>query len=394
MDTDHDNSNITDSVQRPMDTDDVDNKPSEHAHLTAATAPATTPSLHSDTTHTHEDDAVAADDDDDDDSEDDHQERQMTRYQAPASSPSGSLQSNPSVHGASTSGSRRSSFSTSSHDRSQSQGDRGPSGGRGRGSPKLITQPPVSIVKSPWKDNQADVAYDDMAVETFESGKGADEDNEWQDDEPRASGSLATVIDDGGGSMNTIQSTSSLRSTANSTTQPPSDPPPWSPESSQPLPWSPDPKPSQATSPNRDTAIHSPPKLARVPNPATPSAEPLMGLARIQASRERLIKQVVEGLNRDKAVKAAQVAQASTPERQATSRSAPSSPTTPKHPVARATIEQWHTIMDGSASKRKAKASPKANVSSSIRKPEAARSVKKQLFEPASQSEGTPASKN
>ena len=32
------------------------------------------------------------------------------------------------------------------------------------------------------------VAYDDMAVEKFKSGKGEDEDNEWQDDEPIARG--------------------------------------------------------------------------------------------------------------------------------------------------------------------------------------------------------------
>ena len=48
-----------------------------------------------------------------------------------------------------------------------------------------------SIVKSPWKDNQAEVAYDDMAVKTFEGGKGEDDENELQDDEPRASGSPA-----------------------------------------------------------------------------------------------------------------------------------------------------------------------------------------------------------
>ena len=36
MDTDHNNSNITDSVQRPMDTDDVDDTPSEHRQLVAA----------------------------------------------------------------------------------------------------------------------------------------------------------------------------------------------------------------------------------------------------------------------------------------------------------------------------------------------------------------------
>ena len=57
-------------------------------------------------------------------------------------------------------------------------------GDRGRGSRHLITQPPVSIVKSPWKENQTEVAYDDMAVETFEGGKGKDDENEWQDNEP------------------------------------------------------------------------------------------------------------------------------------------------------------------------------------------------------------------
>ena len=72
----------------------------------------------------------------------------------------------------------------------------------------MITQPPVPIVKSPWKDNQTNVAYNGMAVETFEGGKGEGEDKEWQDDEPRASESLATVLDDGACSVNMIQSTS------------------------------------------------------------------------------------------------------------------------------------------------------------------------------------------
>ena len=54
------------------------------------------------------------------------------------------------------------------------------------------------------------VAYDDMAVEKFKSGKGEDEDNEWQDDEPIARGSPATMPHDGACSVNTIQSTSSM----------------------------------------------------------------------------------------------------------------------------------------------------------------------------------------
>ena len=116
--------------------------------------------------------------------------------------------------------------------------------------------------------------------------------------------------------------------------------------------------------------MHSPPQLAQVILPATPSAEPLTGLAHITASRERLLNQVVDGLNGDD--KAAKAAQAFTPDRTTTSRLAPTSPTSvPQEPGARDTIELWHTIMDGSASKRKAKASPKVNVSSSIRKPEA-----------------------
>ena len=308
----------------------------------------------------------------------------MTQYQASAPVPSGSLHSTHSVAGKSMSETSKSSFSTSMHGRSQSQGGRGSSGGRGRGRGQLITQPLVSIVKFPWKDNQTNVAYNDMAVETFEGGKDEGEDNEWQDDKPRACGSLAMLLDDGACSVNMIQSTSSLRSTASPTTQPSRQQLPWSPESSQPLPWSPDPKTTQAPPQNRETAIHSPPHLARVIPPATPSAEPLTGLARITASRKRLISHVVDGLNRDKAAKAAE---AFTPDRTATSRSAPNSPTsTPKDTGARDTIEQWHMIIDGSASKHKVKASPKANVISSIRKPEAARSVKKQ--------EGAPASKN
>ena len=196
-----------------------------------------------------------------------------------------------------------------------------------------------------------------MAVETFKGGKGEDEDNEWQDDKPRASGSLATVLDDSACSVNTIQSTSSLRSTATPTTQPPSQQLPWSPESSQPLPWSPDPKATHAPPSNRETAIHSPPKLARVIPPATPSAEPLTGLARITASRERLISQVIDGLNREKAAKAAKAAHAFTLDITATSRSAPTSSTSiPKEPDAHDTIELWRTMMVGSASKRKAKA--------------------------------------
>jgi hypothetical protein len=57
-------------------------------------------------------------------------------------------------------------------------GGRG-SRGRAHGPERMVSQTPASLEKSPWKDNQDDVAYDDQATETFEGGKGADDDNEW-----------------------------------------------------------------------------------------------------------------------------------------------------------------------------------------------------------------------
>jgi hypothetical protein len=192
-----------------MDTDVVDNTPSDHPYTATTTATDTTPPPSPDQPH--------------DDDGGDHQARQMTQYQVPAPDSPGSQHSTHSVV-------------ASMSESPNSHGGRGSSGGRGRGSRHLITQPPEFIVKSPWKDNQTEVAYDDMAVETFEGGKGEDDENEWHDDEPRASGSPATVLDDGDCSVNKIHSISSVRSTATPTTQPQSQQLPWSPESSQPLP--------------------------------------------------------------------------------------------------------------------------------------------------------------
>jgi hypothetical protein len=194
------------------------------------------------------------------------------------------------------------------------------------------------------------------------------------------------VIDDDLGSGKTILSTSSSRKS------------PATPEATaanQPLPWSPDPGHALQWSPDHTARtqadlppahVQSPPKLERTTNPAAGAT--LSGLARIAASREVMVGQIVDSLRRAEDAKAASAPAPASP---STTSTTAASHQEPEH---RDTVEKWQTIFQGSASKRKAKASPKANVTSSIRKPEATRSTKKQLFEPASPHQETPAPKN
>jgi hypothetical protein len=252
----------------------------------------------------------------------------------------------------------------------------------------MVTQTPASLAKSPWKANQDNVAYDDQAVETFEGGNGEDDVYEWTEDESVAPGSQATVLDDGHCSVATIPSDiSPNKSPTTPTTNPSSQPLPWSPDADQILPWSPDPTAPPSEHNQIDPQPHSPPKLARVIPPKTPTVS-LSGLARINASRDSMVVQIVDSLARQKA------SEVDTTEATPDS-AAPTSPTTANHRKSdhRDTVEEWHTIFQGSASKRKAKASPKTNITSLIRKPET-RSLKKQLFEPAPPHQGAPASKN
>jgi hypothetical protein len=250
----------------------------------------------------------------------------------------------------------------------------------------MVSQTPASLEKPPWSDNQDNVAYDEMALETFEGGKGADDENEWQDEaETLAGGSKATVIDTGPHSVNTVPSDSGSRETG---------------PTSQPLPWSP-PDPRTQTPGNerlQAEEIHSPPTVQRVINQAANSEKQLTGLAKIEASREDMIRGVQASLKLQRERESVNTVTPTPAGHSTTDRTTPQT-TSPAHapaPNPDAQSTEWQTIPEGSsASKRKAKASPKST-SSSIRKPEVSRSIKKQLFEPqpATPNQEAPAQKN
>lgn len=251
----------------------------------------------------------------------------------------------------------------------------------------MVTQTPASLEKSPWKDNQDNTEYDDQQNETFEGGNGVDDDNEWRE-EASVEESKATVMANSPTSIKTITSeTSSRRSTATPKQSP----------ANHPLPWSPDPHAAtdEDAKPAAEATIHSPPKVARVNTQETKQAPRLTGLPGINASRADMIAGINRSLQLDKEREAAQAAKEAQAAK-ATEHPLPQyySPERPQTSDINTSNPEWQTIQEGaSASKRKAKASPKPH-DSSIRKPAPPRSVKKQLFEPATSHTEAPAHKN
>jgi hypothetical protein len=224
MDTEHNNNSTTDPVQRPMDTE----APTPMTPSTqASTKQQTNLSAH------HPTECAAS-------AHTDHTTPKES--EAAESSCSSSNSRSPSSGSSSGSSSHQSRSPPRERRTRHGRGGRGHGGhGRGHGSnQRMITQTPASLAKSPWKDNQNNVDYDDQAVETFEGGKGANEEHEWQDPPVPDDGSIATVINGSPHSVKTIPSdTSSHMSAATPEPSP----------ISQPLPWSPDPR---AETPDED----------------------------------------------------------------------------------------------------------------------------------------------
>jgi hypothetical protein len=241
----------------------------------------------------------------------------------------------------------------------------------------MVSQTPTSLEKSPWKDNQENVEYDDQAIETFEGGKGADDENEWQEEDASGSKATATVTGDPSPSIQTVLSETSSKQTP----------------TSQPLPWSPDPRDEANSTQQPVESPVSPPKLSRV----TP-AKPLTGLARIAASRDDMLRcaHIAQQHQKERDAKNTVTPTTASPNNTESVTLGANTPEPNPAPEPDPDTSEWNTIQkDSSASKRKAKSSPNKSTASSIRKPAVSRSLRKKLFEqPATPYQEAPAPEN
>jgi hypothetical protein len=121
-------------------------------------------------------------------------------------------------------------------------------------------------------------------------------------------------------------------------------------------------------------------------------------MARITASRDAMLRGAFIAQQHQKEREAAHAVtpKIASPTKTESATPRANTPDPEPDPTPESDTSDWNTIpKDSSASKRKAKSSPNKSTASSIRKPEVARSIKKQLFEqPATPYQEAPAPKN
>jgi hypothetical protein len=223
----------------------------------------------------------------------------------------------------------------------------------------MVSHTPPFLESSPWKDNQDSVIYDDQAIETFEGGKGADDDNEW-DDSQSASGSKATVFGDEPCSAKSISPAPSSAETASTSTPP-----------NTKLPWSPDPRNKTVDAAAAIDGPPCPPNLPRESTKIDQVAKPLRGVDQVNQSLKVIQAQIAANQVQRTAETGRQETEAATPNH--ANLDPTKTITTPPQPPQ----DGYHTILPGiSHQKRKAKASPKASTSL-ISKAETPRITKK-----------------
>jgi hypothetical protein len=205
---------------------------------------------------------------------------------------------------------------------------------------------------SGWRLDPDSAEYDDQAVEVFEGGKGADDDNKWNDDSSGGESQPTVLAEDPGSfSVKTIGSDASSDHSQASSIPP------------GPLPWSPDPAVTPRQSPNpKSQAITTHPTSTDLP-----CLNRLTGLAAIQASRASMVADLAKHTATDTTPASALPSDEEAP---ATSFEEP-----PPHDKP-SDLHDWKTV---SSTKRKAKDSLKTSANA-IRKAPEFRSPKKLLI--------------